>query len=146
MKYFVKREFEKSETADNLKIDNTIPEELMPGLEEFVDNILDPLREAWGTGIKINSGYRSAALNKAVGGSTTSSHSIALAADLWPLGRDFERFKEFVRDYLYARDFDQCIIEYSGDKRWCHIGYKNRKGEQRREFLIYKNGKYLKWE
>ena len=65
---------------------------------------------------------------------------------LWPLGRDFERFKEFARDFLYARDFDQCIEEYSGDKRWLHIGYKNSKGEQRKEFLIYKNGKYTNWK
>jgi hypothetical protein len=146
MKYFVKREFEKSDTADKLKIDNTVPEDLMPGLEEFVDNILDPLREAWGTGIKINSGYRSPDLNKAVKGSKTSSHCRALAADLWPLGRDFEKFKDFVREFLYARNWDQCIVEYSGDKRWLHIGYKNNKDEQRKQFLIYKDGKYSEWE
>lgn len=146
MKYFTLREFEKSDTAERLKINNTIPEELIPGIEEFVDNILDDLRFAWGTGIKINSGYRSPELNKAVKGSSTSSHCKAQAADLWPLGRDFEKFKDFAKEFLYSRNFDQCIVEYSGDKRWLHIGYKNNKGEQRKQFLIYKDGKYSEWK
>ena len=147
MKYFTKREFEKSETAERLKIDNSIPDNLMPGLEELCENLLDPLREAWGTGIKINSGYRCTKLNMAVKGSKTSSHCFALAADLWPLGRDINRFKEFVKDFLYNRPFDQVISEWTSDgkQQWVHISFKNSKGEQRKQFLIYKNGKYSNW-
>lgn len=147
MKYFTKREFEKSETADRLKINNSIPNELMLGLEELVDNLLDPLRESWGTEIKINSGYRCPELNTAVKGSKTSSHCYALAADIYPLGRDIKRFKEFVKDFLYARSFDQVIQEQTldGKQQWIHISFKNCKGEQRRQFLIYKNGKYSNW-
>lgn len=146
MEYFTKEEFEKSETAERLKIDNSIPDNLMPGLEEFVEQILDPLRSAWGTPIKVNSGYRGPKLNKAVHGSATSSHCTAQAVDLWPVDRDFERFKEFARDFLYSRDFDQCIVEYSGVKKWLHIGFKNREGKQRKQFLIYKNSTYSVWE
>lgn len=84
MKYFTIKEFEKSETAEKLKIDNTIPPELIPDVEEFVKEILDPLREAWGGPIRVTSMYRGAALNKAVKGSETSSHCIAQAVDLQP--------------------------------------------------------------
>ena len=88
MKYFTKKEFEKSETAERLKIDNSIPDELMPGLEEFVEVILDPLWEAWGGPIRVTSMYRCPALNKAVKGSSTSAHCYALAADLQPADPD----------------------------------------------------------
>ncbi len=48
----------------------------------LVDHILDPIREAWGKPIKINSGYRSKALNSKVGGSKTSDHMLGRAADI----------------------------------------------------------------
>jgi len=106
MKYFTKKEFEKSSTAERLKINNSIPDNLMPGLEELVGVLLDPIREAWGTGIRVTSGYRCPKLNEAIKGSKTSSHCYALAADIQPVGREIERFKEFVKDFLYSRNFD----------------------------------------
>lgn len=147
MKYFIKKEFEKSETAERLKIDNSIPDELMPGVEEFVEVILDPLREAWGGPIRVTSMYRCPALNKAVKGSSTSAHCYALAADLQPADpdRSQEEFNSFARSFLYYRPYDQIIDEHSGKSEWCHIGYKNRNGEQRKQKLIYKNGKYTIW-
>lgn len=48
----------------------------------LVDHILDPIREAWGKPIKINSGYRSKALNSKIGGSKTSDHMLGRAADI----------------------------------------------------------------
>lgn len=144
--YFSISEFEYSETAKKLKIDNKIPEELKPGLQELIDNILNPLREAWGSALKITSGYRCPALNKAVKGSNTSSHLYALAADVQPVGRDIKDFKPFVRQFLECRKFDQCIDETSGNSEWVHLSYKNKTGQQRHEFLTYKNGKYSKWK
>ena len=146
MKYFTKKEFEYSATAEKLHIDNRIPDVLMPGVEEFVEMILDPLREAWGGPLKVTSMYRSPALNKAVKGSATSAHCIAQAVDLQPIDRPQEEFNQFAKSFLYNRPYDQVIDEYSGAKHWCHIGYKNRTGEQRRQNLIYKNGKYTKWK
>ena len=51
-------------------------------LKALVEKILDPLREAWGRPIFVNSGYRSPALNKAVGGVATSHHLRGMAADI----------------------------------------------------------------
>ena len=69
MKYFTIAELCKSDTADRKGIDNRCKKEHVANLTALVDNVLDPLREAYGKPITINSGFRSPALNKAVGGS-----------------------------------------------------------------------------
>ena len=63
MKYFSLSDFERSSTAASLKIDNSLAPEHKQHAEEFVNNILDPLCEAYGSSIIISSGYRSKALN-----------------------------------------------------------------------------------
>lgn len=49
MKYFTITELTASQTAKSRKIDNTPSEEHKEHLVELVDNLLDPLREAWGS-------------------------------------------------------------------------------------------------
>lgn len=82
MKYFTIEELTASATAKSRKIDNTPSEADKRHLEELVEHILDPLREEYGNPIKVTSGYRSAALNKAVGGVSTSDHLKGRAADI----------------------------------------------------------------
>lgn len=142
MKYFTIAELISSPTAKAKKIDNTPNAEHKKHLVELVENILDPLREAWGSAIHVNSGYRSPALNKEVGGSTTSAHSIGYAADLRPVNGKMTEFKAFVKKWIADKKFDQYINEFSGIKEWVHIGYKNRSGQQRKQFLLFKNNKY----
>ena len=74
MKYFTIAEFVRSRTADERAIDNRLPKELLPNVQALVDNVLDPLREAYKKPVKISSGYRCPTLNKAVKGSATSDH------------------------------------------------------------------------
>jgi hypothetical protein len=144
MKYFTIKELCYSDTAKLHKIDNTPTEEIINNLTEFTDNVLDVIREAWGSAIKVNSGYRCEKLNKKVGGSKTSSHKYGFAVDLKPVNGLINDFFEFVKKYLIENGiaFDQLIDEYSGNSHWVHIGYKNSKGEQRKQIKIYKNGKY----
>ena len=82
MKYFTIKELCNSSTAVKLNIDNTPNSEIVNNLEQLVYYILDPLREAFGKAIYVNSGYRCLNLNKAVGGSDTSQHCFGLAADI----------------------------------------------------------------
>ena len=82
MKYFSFQEFERSETATRYAIDNSMPETAKANVAVLVDMVLDPLREAWGRPIYVNSGYRCPELNKAVGGSKTSHHMRGMAADI----------------------------------------------------------------
>ena len=82
MKYFTIKELIKSTTATAKKIDNIPTKEVEDNLTKLVDKVLDPLREAYGKPIKVNSGYRCPKLNRAVGGSATSQHVLGQAADI----------------------------------------------------------------
>lgn len=132
MKYFTIEELCQSETADKLKIDNTPSEEIIEHLTLLTDCLLDPLREAWGSAIIINSGYRCPILNKAVGGSKTSSHMSGWSVDMRPKNGKMEEFKRFVVDFIKTRFWDQCILEKSGDVEWIHLSLYNNSGKQRK--------------
>lgn len=144
MKYFSIKELTASLKATQLGIKNEPSKAALTNLESLVLNILDPLREAWGGGIIVTSGYRSVALNKAVGGSPSSAHRYGLAADIVPADKRIGVFKAFVVKWFKdnAISFDQYIDEADGSE-WVHIAIKSPSGNQRRQFLKYRNKKYL---
>lgn len=112
---------------------------------QLIEELLDPLREAWGSGIKVTSGYRGFKLNEAVKGSTTSAHYCGYAADLVPVNGKMKEFKEFVIKWLKTenRNWDQYIDEANtSGSEWVHLGLRNRQGKSRKQFLKYRNGKY----
>lgn len=96
MKWFTISELCRSEKATKLKIDNTPTPGIKQNLERLVANILDPLREAWGGPIDVNSGYRCPPLNKAVGGVKNSQHLTGQAADIRIYSRDANG--KYIRD------------------------------------------------
>lgn len=149
MKHFTFSEFERSERAAELNIDNRMPELVEAHVVELVDILLDPLREAWGGPLTVSSGYRCPELNRAVRGSATSAHLAGWAADLVPASDDprgVQGLVDFAAEWLTATGlpFDQLIDERSDRRRWLHIGIRNLKGKQRREMKLYKDGKYTK--
>ena len=82
-KDFNYREFERSEVADAKHICNVITSfEVRDSILALTENVLQPLRDAWGKPLKVNSGYRCKALNAAVGGVPTSQHVKGEAADI----------------------------------------------------------------
>lgn len=110
-------ELVRSQTASERRIDNTPPESLMPNLQRLAEFLQD-LRDKVGKPVLISSGYRSLALNKALGeASPTSVHMQGLAADISVRGMTTEELFQFIikSDLVY----DQVIQEYS---RWIHIG------------------------
>ena len=129
--YFTIAELCASNTAKKYNIDNTPDSTIISHLQQLI-NFLNPLREAWGSAIKVTSGYRCEKLNKFVGGSKTSSHLIGYGVDLVPANGKTNEFKSFIRDYMKMQVFDQCIIEKSGGTEWIHIGLYNAKGQQRK--------------
>ena len=79
---FSYKEFEKSDAASRLHLNNAITDwDVRDNIKALVENVLQPLRDAWGGPIFINSGYRSPEVNKAVGGVETSQHCKGQAAD-----------------------------------------------------------------
>lgn len=82
-KDFSYREFERSKVADAKHICNVITSfEVRDSILALTENVLQPLRDAWGKPLKVNSGYRCKALNAAVGGVPTSQHVKGEAADI----------------------------------------------------------------
>ena len=85
-----------------------------------MDSVLDPLREWYGKPIVVNSGYRCLALNKAVGGATTSQHMSGQAADIDTGDRQRNKLLfEHIRKNL---PFDQLIDE--SNFAWVHVSYR----------------------
>lgn len=126
-KNFSWAEFEKSDTAKRLGILNVVSSfEVRDNILELVDKVLQPLRDAWGKPIKINSGYRCEKLNKAVGGVPTSQHTKGQAADCGvdnPLA-----LARLVIDL--ALPFDQMILYPT----FVHLSYTDSR-ENRRQVL-----------
>lgn len=156
MKHFTMEELTRSDTARARGIDNTPLVEHRRNLIDMVDELIDPLRERWAIvcaneqlgspQLRVTSGYRSRALNEAVGGAATSAHLLGYALDLVPANGAMRRFKEVCRDFLKGRKFDQMISEgedASGNPAWVHVGYKNAEGRQRRQFLSMRGGTYI---
>ena len=110
-KYFTLKEMFSSDVATKKKIDNTPSWTVVEHLSELTKTILEPLRIAWGSPIKVTSGYRCDALNRAVDGVSTSAHRVGYAADLQPGNGKIEEFGKFVRDWLIKNriKFDQCL-------------------------------------
>jgi hypothetical protein len=69
-------------SASHPELVEPVPEAYVPHVIKLVTAVLEPIRAAWGHSLLVDSGYRSAALNKAVGGSPTSQHCLAEAADI----------------------------------------------------------------
>lgn len=82
-KDFSYKEFEASDVADKKGICNVITSfEVRDAILSLVETVLQPLRDAWGMPLHINSGYRCKKLNEAVGGVPTSQHVKGEAADI----------------------------------------------------------------
>lgn len=129
-KYFKLEEFLTSSTARQRSIENLVSWVIVERLAELAV-FLDGLREAWGSGINVTSGFRNEKLNAAVGGVPNSIHRIGYAADIVPANGRMTDFKRFVKNWIKDKDFDQCIIERKGKVEWIHIGLYGNNGQQR---------------
>lgn len=120
MKYFTMDELSASRTARAEGIDNTPPEAARRNLEALAENILDPLREAWGKPLRVTSGYRCPALNKLVGGVAGSQHLTGHAADISTGNAvDNRRLYQLVQGLKLP--YDQLIGEHGFS--WIHVSY-----------------------
>ena len=124
MKYFCLKELCASATAQREGIDNSPSKCAYHLLHVLVDQLLDPIREAWGEPIVVSSGYRCKELNNLVGGAQHSHHLLGCAADIIAGNRDDHHrlFKLIVQMQQEGRiRFTQLIAE--DNYRWLHISY-----------------------
>lgn len=134
------REVIKSNTAIRRGIDNNPNNEHLESLQDIADNIFQPIREHFKVSIGVSSGYRSSALNKAIGGSKTSQHSkgeaLDLDADMFGKVTNKQIF-DFIKDTLV---FDQLIWEFGTDNEpnWVHVSYTNKRPNRMQILKAYK--------
>lgn len=125
---FTISELIKSDTADKNNISNTPDINSLDNMLELIFYVLQPLREKLGKPIIITSGFRSAKLNKLVGGVSNSQHLWGQAVDFVVNGMTPAQVVEAVKNSDI--EFDQCLNEYN---RWTHISYS--KGKNRKQIL-----------
>lgn len=121
--HFMIEELYASDTAKRLGIDNRPSVQQMINLVYLSAYVLEPLRVAMNEPIKIGSGFRCKALNKAVDGVYNSQHLKGQAVDLCIDG-DIAKGKKwfnYIKDHL---PFDQLIWEHnSKGSYWVHVSF-----------------------
>ena len=122
--YFTIQELTASATALREGIDNRPSKCAYHLLHVLVDQLLDPIREAWGEPIVVSSGYRCKELNALVGGAQHSHHLLGCAADIIAGNKaDHRRLFKLIQQMQQSGQirFTQLIAE--DNYRWLHISY-----------------------
>jgi hypothetical protein len=121
---FTLEELVKSETALRKGMPNDPTPEVIESLKTLAEQVLQPVRNHYGKGVKVNSGYRSPDVNAAVGGSRTSDHCKGQAADIEIPGVPNAELAEWIAKNL---KFTQIILEFYTkgvpDSGWVHVSY-----------------------
>jgi zinc D-Ala-D-Ala carboxypeptidase len=138
-----------SATALRRGIANKPTQQHLLNLKEVALHIFQPCREHFGKPLRVTSGYRSEALNEAIGGSKKSQHSKGEALDMQSTkGYTNKELFMYIKDHL---EFDQLIGEFPdnvGEYAWVHCSYK-KEGNRGEVLIAYKDDnnktKYAKW-
>ena len=102
---------------------------------------LEEIRKVLGVPMKVTSGFRNNALNKAVGGSATSGHAKGLCADFIPIGMEvLEAYALIMDNKDKCPSLKKCIFESIKGARWLHIEAKTE-ANQPTQFYTTTNGK-----
>ena len=129
-RYYTLARLTQSDTARERGIDRAPPPEVIPNLRLLARG-LDRIRLLLGHPLDISSGYRSPALNAAVGGAPESQHSQGCAADFECPGFGAPlAIARALRDSGIA--FDTMILEFD---EWIHVSFTA--APRRRVFTIY---------
>ena len=130
-------EVTRSETAKRNGVSNMPTEAHIANFKLLAEKVFEPIRTHFGKPIHISSGYRSDALNKAVGGSSSSQHCTGEAIDIDMDGSAHGITNKMVFDYIKDNlQFDQLIWEFGTDANpdWVHVSYEST-GKQRKQIL-----------
>ena len=141
--HFTLAEMTASGTADSLGIDNNPNDKQKCALRVLCVSVLEPLRDVVGP-LQVTSGFRSASLNEAINGSTSSQHMKGQAADLIPINtsRD-DAFLELIKLIEAGFPVDQAIT-YLG-KPHLHVSVTHER-VPRRQILVSTGSSYVPWD
>ena len=139
-------EITRSESAKRNNISNIPTAQHLENFKLLAEKVFEPIREHFKSPIRISSGYRSAALNKLIKGSTTSQHCTGEAIDIDMDGTSITNKQVFnyIKQHL---EFDQLIWEFGTESNpdWVHVSYEST-GKQRKQVLkAFKQGGKTKY-
>jgi len=141
-KNFSLAEMTKSETALRYDMENKPGPDEINNLLNLCANVLQPVRDHYGKGVKVNSGFRHPEVNAKVGGSKTSDHCRGMAADIEIPGVPNADLAAYIRDTL---PFTQLILEFYTpgipDSGWVHVSYDPANLKKQVMTASRKNGK-----
>jgi uncharacterized protein YcbK (DUF882 family) len=134
---------EMTKTSVNLKnVPNEAQIENLKRVCRWLELLRSRYNERYGDGddpIVINSGYRSPAVNKAVGGVATSNHLTGCAADIRVTGMEqLIRYAAILLDYAdeTGEEFDELLLEKNRSGAfWLHFAVKP-KGNRHKVLFI----------
>ena len=140
--HFQLSEFTASQTAARRRISNVPPPDAVRALTALCENVLEPVRRHFRLPVIVSSGYRSPALNRAVGGSASSQHVKGEAADIEIPG---VANGDLARWIARNCDFDQLILEFytpgQPTSGWVHVSWRG--ANRRRQTLTAERRKTL---
>lgn len=141
--HFTLRELCRSNTADRLKIYNW-PEQaaVIANLARVCEGILEPVRQHYGVPFSPSSGFRSLALNRALGSRDTSQHVLGQAVDLEIPGVANYDLARWMEENLPL--FDQLILEFytpgQPTSGWVHCSLRPGSGNRQEVLTIGRGG------
>ena len=120
--------------------DGNIPSHVhIENLKNLCENWLEPLRQRYNKPILINSGFRSEAVNKAIGGVKGSNHLTGCAVDIRVTGPEQAiRYACILLDIAdeSKRDYDELLIERSPKGgHWLHFAVRPRDNRRKVRFI-----------
>lgn len=121
---FTIEELTYSKTAIDHNIDNTPGEKELKQLNKLIKTLLQPIRDAYGSPIHVNSGYRCEELNKLVKGSKTSQHVKGEAADI--TCKDNEKLWDIINQMIKDKQITVGQLINEHDLSWIHISLGNK--------------------
>lgn len=125
-------------TVTGTGLPNVPNEAEIESLRTLAMRILQPIRDRLGKPITVTSGFRAQAVNRAVGGSSTSDHLRGNSADIKTASMNSAQFARYV--LTLNLPFDQLIV-YPGTDR-IHVSYR---ATPRRQVLTPKGKGYVPW-
>ena len=128
-----------SNTAKRKGIDNTPSEAQVVAMKLLAEKVFEPLRKWVGGPIKVNSFFRSEALNESIGGASSSQHCKGQAIDI----DDVYGKKTNADMYHWIQtnlDYDQMIWEFGTDMQpnWIHVSYVSEEKNRNKCLKAYK--------
>ena len=135
-------EMTKSDTALRLDMENEPGDEEIDNLTALCENVLQKVRDHYGKGVKVNSGFRHPDVNGAVGGSKTSDQCKGMAADIEIPGVANAELAEWIVENC---EFRQVILEFYTpgipDSGWVHVSYNPDDNKKQVLTAMKENGK-----